>query len=130
MFTDHLSVLKSFLSNDPAVQREAEATLNQIAQNDPNGSMDLYISALDSQEANVAELAAVSMKKYHLQIFKEYERIQTDKLELLEKKVVALLADGSHSLKLYKRLIEILVLVYGNSEGEIFPFGFSSDVFS
>jgi len=116
MFTDHLSVLKSFLSNDPAVQREAEATLNQIAQNDPNGSMDLYISALDSQEANVAELAAVSMKKYHLQIFKEYERIQTDKLELLEKKVVALLADGSHSLKLYKRLIEILVLVYGNSE--------------
>jgi len=53
MFTDHLSVLKSFLSNDPAAQREAERSLTQIAQNDPNGSMDLYIGALDSQEANV-----------------------------------------------------------------------------
>jgi hypothetical protein len=65
----------------------------------------------------IAELAAVSIKKYHLQIFKDFEKIPNDKLDLLEKKVITMIADGSQSLKLYKRLIEILVLLYGNSEG-------------
>jgi len=53
MFSDHLNLLQSFLSNNPATQREAEKNLTQIAQNDPSGSMDLYIGALESQESKV-----------------------------------------------------------------------------
>jgi len=65
----------------------------------------------------IAELAAVSIKKYHLQDFKDYERVPAEKLDILEKKIIAILAEGSQSLKLFKRLIEILVLLYGNNEG-------------
>ena len=65
----------------------------------------------------IAELAAVSIKKYHLQDIKDYERVPAEKLDILEKKIIAILAEGSQPLKLFKRLIEILVLLYGNNEG-------------
>jgi len=53
MYSNHIEVLKSFLSNDTNVQREAENALNKLSQENPGASMDLYISALDSQEKNV-----------------------------------------------------------------------------
>ena len=43
--------------------------------------------------------------------------IQKDKLATLEKKVLDLLSAGDRSVKLYKRLIEILVLFYQNDNG-------------
>jgi len=56
MYSNHLEVLKSFLSHDTNVQREAENALNKLAQENPAASMELYINSLDSQEKNVLNI--------------------------------------------------------------------------
>lgn len=56
MYSNPIDLLKAFLSNDAAAQKEAEKNLNQLAKNEPLVSMDLHTSALDNQDLKVLSL--------------------------------------------------------------------------
>jgi len=73
----------------------------------------------------VGELAAVSIKKYHLQTAQDFERVPKEQLGLLYKKLISMLNEGTHSLKFYKRAAELLVLLYGGDNGNFIKFIFS-----
>lgn len=53
MNVNPIDLLKAFLSNDTNVQKDAERTLNQLAKEAPNDSIELYIAAIDNQESYV-----------------------------------------------------------------------------
>jgi len=63
-------------------------------------------------------LAAVSIKKYHLQVAKDFDQVPKELLNLLQKKLITMLNEGTHSLKFYKRTVELLVLLYGGDNGK------------
>ena len=67
----------------------------------------------------MVELAAVSIKKYHLEKSEYYEQIDENKFEVLVEKIFALLKQNNKTLKIYKRFIEILVLIYANNQGKV-----------
>lgn len=54
----------------------------------------------------------------------DFERVPKEKLQVLEKKVFDLFLEGNRPLKLYKRLMELLVLFYANNNGIIWYIAF------
>jgi len=64
----------------------------------------------------LVELAAVSIKKYHLDKSEYYEQINESKFEHMVEKIFVLLKENKKTLKIYKRFIEILVLIYANNQ--------------
>ena len=59
MYANPIDLLKAFLSNNAATQKEAENTLSQLAKSDSNTSMDLYISAIDNQDSHVSFISPI-----------------------------------------------------------------------
>jgi hypothetical protein len=83
-------ILSAFLSNDNNVRKEAEAYMVSFAQQDPKASFDMYLAALDINQNQVksppllnyqlAELAAVSLKKYHLQNSEDFSKMDDQRI--------------------------------------------------
>jgi len=116
MFENPFQALNSFFDNDNATRKSAENYLKQLAISSPNDSIDFYTSVLETDNLKLVELAAVSIKKYHLDKSEYYERIDENKFELLVEKIFTILRENNKTLKIYKRLVEILVLLYANNE--------------
>ena len=60
MYSNPIDLLKAFLSNDSATQKEAEKNIYQLAKDDPLVSVDLHISALDNQDIKAPFLKSLS----------------------------------------------------------------------
>jgi hypothetical protein len=53
MNVNSIDILKAFFSNDNQLRKQAESYISDLAQNDPNASMDLHTQALELEETQV-----------------------------------------------------------------------------